>query len=112
MYNAGGVVSGNTFYVYGDYSGVTAVDITDPTHPAIVGSVDTRFGASSIALSGTNELAVADGVAGITFIDVTDRTAPHIKGTQQVPGAPADLVVIGKTIYVASELELDALTRP
>jgi hypothetical protein len=112
IYVAGGVVSGNTFYVYGDYSGVTAIDITDRTHPAIVGSVDTQFGASSIAISGTNELAVADGVAGVTFIDAADRTALHIKGTQQLPGAPADLVAVGKTIYVASEFELDAITRP
>src|SRR5205085_4473229 len=111
-YEAGGVVSGKLLYAYGDYSGVTAIDFTNPAAPELLGYVDTRSGASSVAISGTNELAVAEGVAGVTFIDTTDPSDLRIKGTQQVPGAPADLAVSGKTLYVASELELDALVRP
>ena len=107
-----GAVDGNTLYVYGYYDPVTLVDITNRAAPAVLSRIATPGPATGVTASGTNEIAVADGTLGVTFIDVSNRTAPAIKGTQQVAGSPADVLALGKTVFAASELVLDAMKRP
>jgi hypothetical protein len=111
-YAADGTIDGNTLYVTGDYSGIQIVDITNPASPAALGWVDTIGASIGVAVVKPNLIAVATGTGGLTFVDVSDRTSPIIKGTQQVGGSPMDIRVIGKTIYTAGELILDALKLP
>jgi hypothetical protein len=107
-----GTVSGNRLYVYGDFDGVTIVDITNLASPVVAGHVATAGGALGVAVYGPNLIAVTDTAAGVTFIDVSNPAAPVVKATQRIPGVAEDLLVIGKTIYVASWMYLDALKLP
>ena len=110
-----GIVDGTTLYVSGDYyirNAIAIVDVSDPGDPQLLSFVDTPGFASGIAITGPNEIALADGSAGVTFIDVTDKSNPVVLGSQKTPGHAVDLVVSGKTIYAATEGQLHAITRP
>lgn len=105
-----GVVIGSRIYAFDYHAAVTIVDATDPAHPIVRGQVDTGGTATGVAVTGANEIAIADGF-GVTFADITDPANPIIKGTQQVPGAPIDVLLVGKTLYIAAERLLDGIPR-
>ncbi len=110
-----GIVDGTTLYVTGDYyarDGFAIVDLSDLENLRVLSFVDTPGFATGIAISGPDEIAVADSTSGVTFIDVSDKSNPIILGSQRTPGNAVDLVVSGKTIYVATEGQLHAITRP
>jgi hypothetical protein len=107
-----GFVSGNTLYVTGDWDGISLVDIANPAAPLLLSTVYTLGPSIGVTVVKPNLIAVATGTAGLTFVDVSDRTHPVIKGTQQVPGSPEDVFIIGNTIYAAAETCLDALRLP
>jgi hypothetical protein len=92
--------------------GIAIVDITNPASPVVKSIINTPGNARGVALSGTNEIAVADGAGGITFVDTTDRSNPVIKGTQQVPGNSTGVAVTGKSVYTASERYFNVINRP
>jgi hypothetical protein len=105
-------VDGTTLYVVGGDTGVAIVDIASPSAPVLKSVVNTPGIARGVAVSGTNEIAVADGAGGITFVDTTDRSNPVIRGTQQVPGNSVGVAVIGKTVLAASERYFNVINRP
>jgi hypothetical protein len=111
-----GVISGNWLYVVGYFnttSYVAIVDLTTPSNPVLVSTIATLGTARNVAVSGTNEIVVADaGGPGLTFIDVTDKVHPAILGSQQVNGNAKDVKAVGKTLYVATETRLITLQRP
>jgi hypothetical protein len=107
------VIDGTTLYVSGGDAGVAIVDLTNPAAPQLVKLFDTPGFARGLAISGPNELAVADASGeGVTFVDVTNKQAPVIKGSQLVPGNPADVKVVGKSVYVAADQVVDVVVRP
>jgi hypothetical protein len=108
-----GMLDGTTLYVAGfnAATNVAIVDLSNPQNPVLKSTVATPGIARNIAVSGTNEIVVADA-SGLTFVDVTDKTKPVVIGTQQVNGTVRDVKVIGKTLYVATETRFLTLQRP
>jgi len=108
-----GVVQGTTLYVVGGTKGIAVVDISNPAAPVLKSIVQTPGIARAVAISGPNEIVVADaGGPGVTFIDTTNKTQPVVLGSQRLPGNPTDVKAIGKTIYVAGETFFHILNRP
>ena len=106
-------VQGTTLYVVGGAKGIAVVDISNPAAPVLQSIVQTPGIARAVAISGTNEIVVADaGGPGVTFIDTTNKTQPVILGSQRLPGNATDVKAIGKTIYVAGETFFHILNRP
>jgi hypothetical protein len=69
--------------------------------------------ARGVAISGTNEIVVADaGGPGLTFIDTSDKQHPVVLGSQRLPGNPTDVKAIGRTLYVAGENFFHIVNRP
>ena len=111
-----GALDGTWLYVVGYFNNVSSIAIVDmsvPANPVIRSTIATPGFARKVAVSGTNEIVVADsGGPGLTFIDVTDKTHPVITGSQQVNGNPFDVKVVGKTLYVGAETRFMTLQRP
>jgi len=111
-----GALDGTWLYVVGYFNNVSSIAIVDmsvPTNPVIKSTIATPGFARKVAVSGTNEIVVADsGGPGLTFIDVTDKTHPVITGSQQVNGNPFDVKVVGRTLYVGAETRFMTLQRP
>jgi len=111
-----GALDGTWLYVVGYFNNVSSiaiVDMTVPTNPVLKSTIATPGFARHVAISGTNEIVVADsGGPGLTFIDVTDKTHPVITGSQQVNGNPFDVKAVGRTLYVGAETRFMTLQRP
>lgn len=56
--------------------------------------------AYSASISG-NYLSVADRMTGIMIYDISDRMKPKLLGSYETPGDAYDVIMDGKTIYVA-----------
>jgi len=106
-----GAVDGATLYVVGD-AGVAIVDLSNPAAPVVKSIVKTPGIPRGVAVSGTDEIAIADGSGGVTFVDVSSKTSPVIKGTQQVTGNTAGVAVTGKTVFAASDQYFNVISRP
>jgi hypothetical protein len=87
------------------YAGLQVIDISDPTNPTIIGTVDTPGFANSVFISGNNAY-VADWDSGLQVIAVSDPTNPTIIGTVDTPYAAREVHVTGNYAYVA---DLDGL---
>ncbi|HEX2832542.1 MAG TPA: Ig-like domain-containing protein [Thermoanaerobaculia bacterium] len=108
-----GAVQGNTLYVVGGTKGIAVVDITNPAAPVLKSIVQTPGIARAVAISGPNEIVVADaGGPGLTFIDTSNKQQPVILGSQRLPGNATDVKAIGKTLYVAGETFFHIVNRP
>jgi len=59
------------------------IDITDPTDPTIVGSVDTPGGGQDVYVSGNHAYVAADW-KGLQVVDVSDPTNPTIVGSADI----------------------------
>jgi hypothetical protein len=93
-------VSGNFVYACEGEKGLTILDITNPSAPQFVSSVETPGFASAVVIS--NNLAfVADGTAGLTLVDVSNPAAPSIVGAYDTQGNCAGVAVIGNLAYLA-----------
>jgi len=93
-----GLTVEGTYAYVADNLALLAMDISDPTAPVIVGSVDTRE-ARDVAVSGAHAF-VADGPSGLQVVDISDPTAPVIVGSVDTPGGARDVEVDGA--YVSS----------
>lgn len=108
-----GAVQGTTLYVAGGSKGIAIIDISNPATPVLQSIVQTPGLARAVAISGTNEIVVADaGGPGLTFIDTSNKQQPVILGSQPLPGNPTDVKAIGKTLYVAGETFFHIVNRP
>jgi hypothetical protein len=81
-------------------AGLVLVDLSVPTHPAIVGQLAVTGSAADVKL--TEDLAyVASLDGGLTIVDVTDPAQPEQLGYIATEGEALDLAVAGTTVYVA-----------
>jgi len=108
-----GITDGTTVYVVGADGGVAIVDLSNPFTPGLKAVLDTPGIARGVALSGPNEIVIADaGGPNLTFVDVTDKAHPVVSGVQKLAGDAWDVDVSGKTIWVAADMYLHAIVRP
>jgi hypothetical protein len=108
-------VEGTTLYLAGGDAGIAVVDfVGTPTAPAFTTAIlDTPGIARAVTVSGTREIAVADGSSGVTFVDATNRTAPVLLGTHALGSTnTVGVHAVGKTIYAASDNYFHTITRP
>jgi hypothetical protein len=83
--------------------GLQVIDISDPTHPALVGSADTPGYAVNVRIAG--ELAyVADASGGVRIFDIGDPVRPSEIGVCDTPGQSHSLLIAGELAYVADGL--------
>ena len=80
------------------------IDVSTPTSPIEVGSLDTPGDAQGVAVSGSYAY-VADRLAGLRVIDVSVPSSPADMGYDDTPGEAVNVTVAGGYVYVA---ELDA----
>jgi hypothetical protein len=93
-------VSGDFVFACQGEKGLTILDISNPSAPQFVGSVDTPGFASSVVIA--NNLAfVADGTAGLTLVDILNPAAPAIVGVYDTPGNCTCVAVAGNLAYLA-----------
>ena len=109
----GGAVDGTTLYLAGGDTGVAIIDLSNPAVPVWKSTIDTPGIARAVAVSGPNEIAVADdGGPGLTFLDTSDRMRPIVLGSQPLQGNPTAVKVIGSRLYVATETRSYVVNRP
>ena len=81
--------AGNTrdglVYAAGQFTGVHVVDVSDPTSPGVVGSVDTPGSAQAVAVS-VDHAFIADDFSGMQVIDISDCLNPHLVGSVDAIG--------------------------
>jgi len=106
-----GIVDGTTLYVVGGDGGLAIVDVTNPFTPVLKTVFDTPGNSRGIAVSGPNEVVVADSTT-LTFIDVTDKTHPVVTGKQKLDGSITDVDVNGKTLWVGADTYVHSIIRP
>jgi hypothetical protein len=106
-----GTLDGTTLYLTGIDGALAIVDMANPLAPVVKSVTKTPGNSRGIAVSGTNELVVADATT-LTFINVADKAAPVVTGRQKLAGNIADVRVVGKTIYVAAENYYHTIQRP
>jgi hypothetical protein len=98
LYLAEDASEGDVVFSGGD-GRLEVVDIRDPAHPAVVGSVTTPRQALGVAAAGRHAL-VAAGDAGLRVIDAADAARPRELAALGTPGSAYDVVVDGDTAYV------------
>lgn len=80
---------GNAIYVADDISGLTVIDVSDPTSPIVVYHSDTQVGsAQDLAisfLSGNPYLALSIGSEGTLFYDISNPFSPLLVGCLETP---------------------------
>lgn len=101
-------VSGSYAYVAIRSTFLLVVDISDPEHPTVAGSLDpieTSGQATAIAVAG-NYAYVADDDCGLVVIGIGDPTEPvYVAKTTDVEMAGGyDVAVVGDYAYVASHV--------
>ncbi len=98
---------GTTAYVVNEYAAMQVVDLSDPTDPVQVRTLDTQPEASG---GGSHTLSVADGylyvqggagVGGVRIFSLDDPLRPRFVGSFQ-PYYVHDVYVRGDTLYAAA----------
>jgi len=94
-------------YLAAGAGGLQVVDVSDPSLPAVVGSLALSGLASAVALVAPDLVAVArrGGSPGVTFVDVTTAVAPFARGSVNVPFVqdPRALAARDTVLFVADE---------
>ena len=95
-------ISGTRAYVAAGTLGLQVYDVSDPTAPLLLRTVDTPGDARGVAVSGTTAY-VADTDEGLQVIDTSDPDPLNwaIIGDLGTSGTAFDVVVSGTTAYVA-----------
>ncbi len=88
------VVAGDLAYLAG--SRLRVVDVSDPTAPLEVASLDTPGSTLDLALDGSL-LYLAQGSSGLQVVDVSTPT-PQLIGSLDTPGSASDLAVVGSLL--------------
>ena len=93
-------IVGSYAYVAADLVGLKIVDVSDPTSPTIVGSLDTPGNALAIEVAG-NFAYVADNASGLLVIDISNPAFPSLTGSVNTPGNARGVAIAGNYAYVA-----------
>jgi hypothetical protein len=100
-------VSGTHAYVADDTGGLRVFDVSVPSQPVEVSSVDTPSYAYRVAVSG--EYAYVAARTGLCIIDVSVPSAPEQVGFADTPGEAWGVAVSGDYAYVADAYSLRAI---
>jgi len=96
------VVDAGYAYIADASSGLTIVDVSDPTDPQVVTTVDTPGFALGVDFAG-GIVYVADFGGGLRLFDVSNPNAPSPLGSTDTPGDARKVVVSGTTAFVADD---------
>lgn len=107
-YTDGIAISGNYAYLALGSVGLRVVDISTPSAPAVVGSLDFTGNATDIAVSGSHAYMV-DYSAGVRVIDISTPTAPALITTVGTTGSANAIKISGTYAYVATTAGLDVI---
>jgi hypothetical protein len=91
-------VSGNVAFVGAASAGLLAVDVTDPSNPALLSSIATG---SARQLHVEGDYVYVAGYGALYVIDVRDPSNPLSAGSYTTPGIASDVTVAGQHAYVA-----------
>jgi len=78
-------IDGSYAYCAAYTTGIDVIDISDPSNPVFVSSIDTSVSAPSVFVSG-NYAYVTDGGAGLKIIDISTPSAPFLVGFYDTSG--------------------------
>ena len=93
------VVQGDYAYLAAYSDGLIIVDVSDPTTPVQVGSIDVGSG-HGVAVQG-DHVYLAAGGNGLKVFDVSTPSAPVHVGSSGTPGSAWGIDVSGDLVYVA-----------
>lgn len=93
-------VEGTVAYIADFASGLQIVDISDPTDPTVLGTINSCT-AMGVGLSGSFAY-VADLNKRLCVIDVSDPANPMLVGSAAVPGNGFEVAISGTTAYIAN----------
>lgn len=97
----GVAVQGDCAYVAESNPGKLDVfDITDPTHPDLLGNCDVSGNAYDVAVAGTYA-CIAAGNAGLRIMDISTPAAPSEAGNYDTPGSAESVAIDGNHAYIA-----------
>lgn len=115
-YGNGHIFIGSSLFPEYD-SWLNVLDISDPTHPAIITSVEIPFGHGMVEIDGDLAYVSSKGYVSsyLTVVDVAEPTHPFVLGTEEYPNYVFDFVVMdgvgyGSAIY--SGLSVFDLSNP
>ncbi|MGA8165348.1 MAG: hypothetical protein WB791_10090 [Waddliaceae bacterium] len=88
------------------HRGLQIIDISSPTEPFIIGSVETTgYGIQSIAVVGNIAIVGDSGFGAFEYylriIDVSNPTTPTITGSVGLPHDPKGISIVGNTVFAA-----------
>ncbi|WP_275519449.1 DUF4347 domain-containing protein [Trichormus sp. NMC-1] len=92
-------IVGNYAYVADANSGLSIINISNPSAPTLVGNYDTSY-AMDVEIVG-NYAYVADGDSGLSIINISNPAAPTLVGNYDTNDYAYDVQVVGKYAYVA-----------
>ncbi len=98
------VVNGNFAYVASGAAGLHIVDISIPSLPILVGTINTPGNANDVKVV-NNRAYVADGNQ-LLIVDISNPSLPEILGSATTPAINFDLFVSGTKAYVVDSLGL------
>ncbi len=84
--------------------GLKVIDISNPSLPSVVGSVDTPLGSSGVAVYG--DCAYTVGHGGFYVIDIKSPSSPMIVGFVDTSGDPTCISIFSEYAYIADGLLL------
>ena len=105
-YDCGGYrdlgVQGSWAYAVAEGHGLQVIDISDPVAPVNRGFLAYGGGTNCVALEDHYAFLGRQPPNSVLIADLEDADAPAIVGSLALPSAPSDLIVIGRTLYVAT----------
>jgi hypothetical protein len=92
----------DTYAYVADYDfGMQVIDVSNPTFPRIVGSIDTPGLTRDVAVTG-DYAYLADDHSGLQVVDVADPSYPQIVGSVDTPGIAWGVAIAGNDrVYIA-----------
>lgn len=93
-------VGSRALIVLGEDGGVQVFDVTDPAHPADLGTLSTPRGAWGITAAG--DFAYVAGYPGLLVLDLSGPGLPDIVGSVELPGSPVRIAVLGDYAFVCA----------
>ncbi|MBF0280198.1 MAG: hypothetical protein HQM13_20530 [SAR324 cluster bacterium] len=94
-------ISGNYAFVASGEAGVHVVDVSDPSSPVLVRTIDTSGTASDLQISGSYAY-VADGSSGLQVIDISQPVNADIVSGLFTGDQTMDLAIDGSILYIAN----------
>jgi hypothetical protein len=95
-------IAGDYAFVANGLAGLGVMDVTDPTNPVVVGTLDTPGSANALAVAGDCAY-IADGDSGFYVADITDPLGATYLGDCAIAGTAWDVALAGNHAYVATD---------